>query len=126
MISAKLIEEIDRGRLGLNQGISMGLPKFESIVDGVSRETYTLILSNSGAGKSSFALYAYVYKPLMEHLEDDDYKVLFFALEMSEWSLYIKLLSIYIFETYGIQLSFKEILSKKKEYILSDEHYELV
>jgi predicted DNA-binding protein YlxM (UPF0122 family) len=45
---------------------------------------------------------------------------------MSEWSLYIKLLSIYIFETYGIQLSFKEILSKKREYILSDEHYEIV
>ena len=62
----------------------------------------------------------------MEHLDDDNYKVLFFALEMSEWSLYIKLLSIYIFETYGVQLSFKEILSKKKEYILSDEHYELV
>ena len=45
---------------------------------------------------------------------------------MSEVSLYIKLLSIYIFETYGIQLSYKEILSKKKEYILSPEHYELV
>ena len=50
----------------------------------------------------------------MEHLDDDDYKVLFFALEMSEWSLYIKLLSIYIFLKYGIQLSFKEILSRKK------------
>ena len=29
----------------------MGLPKLESIIDGVTRETYTLILSNSGAGK---------------------------------------------------------------------------
>ena len=84
MISAKLIEEIDRGRLGLNQGISMGLPKFESIVDGVSRETYTLILSNSGAGKTSFALYAYVYKPLMESLDDDNFKILYFSLEIAE------------------------------------------
>ena len=126
MIVDEIFKQIDAGRLGENHGYSMGLPKLEGIIDGVTKETYTLILSNSGAGKSSFALYAYVYKPLMEHLDDDDYKVLFFALEMSEWSLYIKLLSLYIFETYGVQLSFKEILSKKKEYILSDEHYELV
>lgn len=126
MISDKLIEEIDRGRLGLNQGIPMGLPKLESIIDGVTRDTYTLILSNSGAGKTSFALYAYVYKPLMEHLNDNDFKILYFSLEMNELSLYVKLLSIYIFETYGIQISFKEILSRKKEYTLSDEHYKIV
>ena len=126
MISDKLLNEIDRGRQGLNHGISMKLPKLESIIDGVTRETYTLILSNSGAGKTSFALYAYVYRPLMEHLDDDDFKVLYFSLEMGEVALYIKLLSIYIFETYGIQLSFKKILSREKEYILSDEHYDLV
>ena len=126
MIAQRLLGEIDRGRLGLNHGIGMGLPKLESIIDGVTRETYTLILSNSGAGKTSFALYAYVYKPLMEHLEDDDFKILFFSLEMNEVSLYIKLLSIYIFETYGIELSFKEILSRKKKYVLSEEHYEIV
>lgn len=51
MISEKLLTEIDRGRLGLNHGISMNLPKLESIIDGVTRETYTLIMSNSGAGK---------------------------------------------------------------------------
>lgn len=55
MIADKLLEEIDRGRLGLNHGIGMGLPKLEGIIDGVCRETYTLILSNSGAGKTSFA-----------------------------------------------------------------------
>ena len=115
MISDKLLNEIDRGRQGLNHGISMKLPKLESIIDGVTRETYTLILSNSGAGKTSFALYAYVYRPLMEHLDDDDFKVLYFSLEMGEVALYIKLLSIYIFETYGIQLSSKklEIYDKK-------------
>lgn len=126
MISEKLLKEIDRGRLGLNHGISMGLPKLESIIDGVSRETYTLIISNSGAGKTSFALYAYVYKPLMAHLDDDDFRILYFSLEMNEQSLYIKLLSLYIFETYGIELSFKKILSREREYTLSDEHYELV
>ena len=125
-IAEKIRNEVDRGRLGLNHGISMGLPKLESVIDGVTKETYTLIISNSGAGKTSFALYAYVYKPIMEHLDDDDFKCLYFSMEMNEVSLYIKLLSIYIFETYGIELSYKEILSKKREYVLSDEHYQLV
>lgn len=62
----------------------------------------------------------------MEHLDDDNFKILFFSLEMNIVSLYIKLLSIYIFETYGIQLTFKEILSRKKDYVLSNEHYDLI
>ena len=122
----KILKEIDRGREGLNHGIPFGLPKTEEIIDGNTKETYTLILSNSGSGKTSLALYAYVYKPLVQSIDTDNFKVLYFSLEMNEVSLYIKLLSIYIFETYGIQLSYKEILSKKKEYILSEEHYELV
>ena len=125
-LEEQILNEIDRGRAGFNHGITMGMPKLESIMDGNTRETYTLIMSNSGSGKTSFALYSYVYKPLVGHLNDNDYKCLFISLEMNEISLYIKLLSIYIFETYGIQLSYKEILSRKREYILSDEHYELV
>ena len=108
----RIISEIDRGREGFNHGIPLGLPKTEDIIDGNTRETYTLVLSNSGAGKTSYVLFAHVYKPLMYSLDNDDFKVLYFSLEMNEVSLYIKLLSIYIFETYGIQLSYKEILSK--------------
>ena len=125
-LEEQILNEIDRGRAGFNHGITMGMPKLESIMDGNTRETYTLIMSNSGSGKTSFALYSYVYKPLVAHLDDNDYKCLFISLEMNEISLYIKLLSIYIFETYGVQLSYKEILSRKREYILSEEHYELV
>lgn len=126
MISDNIFNEIDRGRKGLNHGIPFGLPKLESIVDGVCRETYTLIMSNSGAGKTSFALFAYVFKPLQAHLNDDNFKILYFSLEMNATSLFIKLLSIYIFETYGIELSFKKILSRESNYILSDEHYNLI
>lgn len=52
MISEEILQEVDRGRLGLNHGIPMGLPKLEGIIDGVCRETYTLIISNSGSGKN--------------------------------------------------------------------------
>ena len=63
-IKDEIIAEIQKGRAGNNQGLSMGLPKLESIIDGVCQETYTLIISNSGAGKTSYALYAYLYKQL--------------------------------------------------------------
>lgn len=126
MISDSVFEEINRGRQGLNHGIPFGLPKLEGVIDGVCRETYTLILSNSGAGKTSLALYAYVYKPLQAHLDDDDFKILYFSLEMNATSLFIKLLSIYIFETYRIELSFKKILSRESNYVLSDKNYEIL
>ena len=116
-IFERILNEVKRGREGLNAGASMGLPKLEGIIDGVTQSTYTLIISSSGSGKSSFSLYSYVYKPLMDHLNDDDYKVLYVSLEMSEMSMFIKLMSIYIFETFGKKLSYKEILSKKRGYI---------
>lgn len=125
-IFERILNEVKRGREGLNAGASMGLPKLEGIIDGVTQSTYTLIISSSGSGKSSFSLYSYVYKPLMAHLNDDDYKVLYVSLEMSEMSMFIKLMSIYIFETFGKKLSYKEILSKKRGYVLDEEGYELV
>lgn len=125
-IFERILNEVKRGRKGLNAGASMGLPKLEGIIDGVTQSTYTLIISSSGSGKSSFSLYSYVYKPLMDHLNDDDYKVLYVSLEMSEMSMFIKLMSIYIFETFGKKLSYKEILSKKRGYVLDEEGYELV
>lgn len=71
-------------------------------------------------------MYAYVYRPLMEHLDDDNFYVSYFSLEMPATVIFGKLLSTYIFETYHKELSITEILSRKKGYILSDEDYEIV
>ena len=51
MISDNLLKQIDKGREGKNWGYSMGLPKLESVIDGVTQQTYTLIFSPSGTGK---------------------------------------------------------------------------
>lgn len=126
MITESLLKQIDEGRLGKNKGYSMGLPKLESVVDGVTANTYTLVFSPSGVGKSSIALYAYIYRPIMEHLDDDNFKVFYASLEMSADLLFAKLLGMYIFEKYGIELSPKELLSRKKDFILSDEYYSIV
>lgn len=125
-ITESLLHEIELGREGVNSGFTMGLPKLESIIDGVTRSTYTTVFSNSGAGKTNFVLFSYVFKPLQEHLDDDNFKVFYCSLEMNSSIIFGKLLSMYIFEKYGIQLSIKELLSRKRNYRLSDKNFELV
>jgi len=115
---------IDRGRQGSNIGLTMGLPKVEKVVDGIQRGIYTLIFGSTGAGKSSFAIYSYLYKPMMEKLGDDSFKVVLYSLEMSGEVVLTKLLSLYIYEKYGEELSYKDILSKQS--IISDRHYQII
>ena len=126
MITNSLVHQITLGREGKNWGYSMGLPKLESIIDGVTQNTYTLIFSGTGSGKTSLALYSYIYRTLMDHLEDGNFKVTYYSLEMSAELLFAKLLCMYIFEHYGVELSTKELLSKEKKYRLSDENYRIV
>ena len=126
MITESLLQAIKRGREGKEQGYSIGLPKLEQIIDGVCKEVYTLITAESGVGKSSFMLYSYLYRPIMDHLDDGKLKISLFSLEMSADKIMAKLLSTYIFEIYGIRLSIKQLLSVQKGYILSDDYYDIV
>ena len=121
-----LQQEIDLGREGRAQGYSMGMPKLESIIDGVTKQTLVTLGGGTGSGKSSLALYLYTYRPLMEHMDDDNFKVFYASMEMNATMLFAKLLSTYIFEKYHKELAIKEILSRKKGYTLSDDDYEIV
>lgn len=126
MIVESLLNQIDLGRTGRNQGFSMGLPKLENVIDGVTQQNYTLIFSGSGCGKTTLALYSYIFKPLLEHLHDGKFRVIYYSLEMGSEMLFAKLLSMYIFEKYGIELSTKELLSRRKNYSLCEEYYQIV
>ena len=121
-----LLEEIDRGRQGLNQGLSLGLPKLEDLTDGVTKSTCVLLFAGTGVGKSSAMLYAYVYKPISEHLEDGKIEITLFALEMAKTFVEAKLMSIYIKEHFNYTLTAKVILGRKKGYRMTDEEYDYV
>lgn len=121
-----LLNEIDVGRKGKNWGYTQGLPKLEALTDGLTKSTYTLLFASSGIGKTNLALYAYVYRPIMEHLDDGKLRITYFALEMKAEFILAKLLCTYIYETFGVDLSMKEVLSRKKDYSLSDDNYELI
>ena len=118
----KLIEE---GRKGNNIGLPIGSPKLELYMDGYLPQSY-LIGGASGTGKSTFALWSLVYCPLIAFIngfgkERDPYWVMF-SLEMTQEQVYAKLVSMYIYDKYGIQIRFKEMFSRGKDCILSDEH----
>lgn len=75
MIVDSLLKQIEVGRQGRNKGFSIGLPKLENYIDGLTKGTNTLIISGSGSGKTSLVLYSYVYRPLMEHIDDENFRV---------------------------------------------------
>lgn len=118
--------EINTGREGRSWGYSTGLTKLDKLTDGIKKANYTIMFALSGVGKTTITLYSYVYKPIMEHLEDDKLEIMFFNLEMKKEFILAKLLSIYLYETYNIRLGAKQILSIEMNYRLSDEDYQKV
>lgn len=119
-----LYRSIDEGREGKHIGTSTGLEKLDNWIGGIQKRTYYLISGLSGAGKTSFALYSFIYKPLCAHLDDDDYLVVYYSLEMSVNKLLAKLLSLHLWDEYNIVVSYKELMSWTEP--MNDWTYEYV
>lgn len=121
---------VDEGREGHNIGLSTGSAKLDLYADGYLPGVSFLIGGASGTGKTTFTLYRYVYCPLVAYLRGEcqernpHWKM--FSLEMTRSQVYAKLVSMYIFDNYGVELRFKQIFSRGKDCILSDEEYELL
>lgn len=113
MIVENLMKSIERGKRGLNIGLSTGLPVFDSLTFGVQRRWLTIWSGDSGSGKTSLVLYAQVYQPFVQHLKNPeiDLHFLLFSFEMSAEVLLAKLLSIHLYEEYHRVLSYGQILS---------------
>lgn len=126
MIVENLFKSINRGRSGLNSGLSTGLSKLDRLVFGVQRQWMTVYCADSGAGKSSIVLYSQIYQPFQQHCKDSkiDVHFLIFSFEMSAEVLLAKLLSLYIYEKWGKIVSYGDILSLGTT--LSDDVYELI
>ena len=121
---------VKEGREGHNIGLSIGSPKLELYMDGFLPGTSYLIGAASGVGKSTYMLWALIYQPLIhflkgESVERDPYWIMF-NLEMTRSQIYAKLVSMYIFDNFGEQLRFKEIFSRGKDCVLSDEGLNLL
>ena len=127
MIVDNLLSQIDKGREGANWALSMGSPKLENYIDGLSLSTYFLLFSSSGVGKTSLALRNFIYEPIKDNINDlSVVEFHFISLEMKAEVLLAKLLSMYIFETFGVEITYKQLLSKTRNEVLSDDMYEYV
>lgn len=73
--------------------------------------------------KSSLALYSYIYRPLKDHPEKD-MKFIYYSLELSAEALLAKLLSLWIYETYKIVISYSSMMSWRNP--LSNEDYSYI
>lgn len=117
-----LFQKIEKGREGKNIGLKTGIPKMDEFTGGI-QPLYTLIFGTSGSGKSAYALYAYMFRPLMDYPEKN-IKICYFSLELSAEILLAKLLCLYIFEKFGKIIPFTKLMSWS--HILDDEDYNYV
>ena len=125
-ITESVKKQIQLGIEGKNQGFSTGIPKLDALTGGIVHSRYLVITSNPGGGKTAIYLYSYVYYPLKEHLEDGKYRGYFFSMDMSAEQVVARMLSMYIFDTFHVELSPNQIYSSEKGYILSGKYYDYV
>lgn len=125
MITERLFKKIYRGKQGLNKGLSTGFPRLDKFTFGLQRRYHYTIGGDSGAGKSTFALFSYIYKPLVQALKGEiNAHFLIFSFELSSEVLFAKLLSLDLYDTYGIEISYENILSLTSE--VDDETLKLI
>lgn len=124
MITTSLLNMIDKGKLGQNIGLLMGQPKMEKCIYGLQRKYMYTLFGDQGSGKSTYALFSFVYMPLKQMLGDPRLKIIYYSLEMSSEVLLAKLLSLYIWDTYKVIVTYEEILSLTG--IISNEKYGLI
>lgn len=123
MSSEKLFAAIKQGRAGKNIGVSTGLSKLDSVIFGLQKRCLYTIGADTGSGKTSFALDMFIYN-LIKNSEEKNISILFYSFEMSRESLYAKLMSLYLFDTYGKILTYKQILSLTE--VMSDEDFAFI
>jgi hypothetical protein len=119
-------QEIERGRLGLNLGLSMGFPRLDEFICGVQKSRYDLIFAQEKAGKSSFVTSAYILNPysiLKKIDKEHNLKVFYFSLEMSKNAILSKWFADRLYTEYKILIDPNIILGKKKG-ILPDYIYD--
>jgi replicative DNA helicase len=105
-----LYENIEKGKLGKNIGISTGLPTVDKILYGIQKKYLYTIGADTSGGKTSFALDIFIYN-IFKNRGDKKVYVLYYSFEMATDILFAKLLSRYIWDTFQEIITFEDILS---------------
>lgn len=123
MSSKQFLQAVKQGKKGKNIGISLGLPKLDSIIYGIQKKALYTIGADSGSGKTSFAIASFIYN-LLKDEKEEGISILYYSFEMSKESLYAKLTSLYVYDVHKVIIPYKEILSMQET--ISDYKYNLI
>lgn len=131
MYFKKFLEEVRRGKLGLNKGLPIGLKKLGKEIDGLQKATNYLIGGETGTGKTAFVDHCFVLEPSLEVLNNPNFKLKIFyeSYEIDKIRKLAKFVSNIIYRDTQRITSFKELLSRGDYNIPNDidillPHYE--
>jgi hypothetical protein len=123
------LDAINRGREGLNEGLSLGLPRLSYYIPGIQPGAINLIGGMTGSGKSALAMSSFVHNPYEDWKNNKKdkvrLKIFVYSLEISREILMVKFICRNIFRDHGIYTDIKYVLSRGKHRV-SDEIYKLV
>lgn len=123
MSSRQFFNAVKQGKMGKNIGISLGLPKLDSVIFGIQKRALYTIGADSGSGKTSFAMASFIYNLLITDRKEGC-SIIYYSFEMSKEALYAKLTSLYIYDIHKVVIPYKEILSMQET--ISDEKFNLI
>ncbi len=125
-----VLEEIQKGKQGLNKGIPHGFSKLLEYVPNIQRGTYYLIGAESKVGKTSFTDEMFLFNPYDYIVSEDNVdkmtlEIDYFSLEISKVNKITKAIANKVYKDYGIKLSINDILSRGKS-TLTSQDYEVI
>ncbi len=122
-----IVNEINKGLEGKNNTIPFPIEGLEDYLE-IGKNTLFLVGGQTGSGKSTFAVEIFIVGVLRWYFnnkdkEDFDMKIsiIYFGMERKQVMLSAKLLSRFIFEEQGIEISAKKILGRKKDKLTKEE-----
>lgn len=124
-----LLEEIEKGRAGKTGVIPFLYERVDEYID-IAKSTMYTIGGETSAGKSTIAQDAFIVKTILWYLEnktpDIKLSIIYFGMERKMSMYSARWISRLIFEEQGIDITPKQILSRKKKDQMTDEQYGLV
>lgn len=122
-----ILQRIDRGREGLNVGISSRVPLIDKYTYGTHMGRYYLMGADSGVGKSTIADFMYVLNAYMEAKKTGRRLYLFYySFEISRQEKTLRWISFFVYLLRGASIPSDYIDGKITGLPLTDAHYTMV
>lgn len=129
MIFDSVLESIEKGKIGENKGLSLGLPGIVDYIPNLQKDNMYLIGGETSTGKSAFTYNHFLYSPYEDYrknyVDKIKFKAFVWSMEMSKEIVITKAVCRKIFIDHKILVDVNYVLSRGKNRI-NDEIYQLV